>query len=175
MASVVIIDTGGTMSKTYPRATLGYAFEMGDEPAAARILRNVSLAAEPTVVRVCAKDSTELTEQDRAAVAAVVRKERANGVSRFVVCHGTDTMVETGLFLMELCGELQCAAVLVGAKLPEAFKNSDADFNLGFAMAAAQLLPVGWTYIAMNATWWRCDQVERDEATGKWKRKQLQL
>ena len=169
MASLVIIDTGGTMSKTYPRTTLGYAFEMGDEAAAVRILANVSLAAPPLVVRVCAKDSTELTEEDRAAVATVIRKHCATGMTRFVVCHGTDTMVETGRFLMSVCGELQCVAVLVGSKLPESFKHSDADFNLGFAMAAAQLLPAGCTYIAMNATWWRCDQVERDEATGMWR------
>jgi L-asparaginase len=169
-SSLVIIDTGGTMSKTYPRVTLGYAFEMGDEPAAVRILKNVSLAREPAVVRVCAKDSTELTDDDRAAVAAVIRREHAAaGVSRFVICHGTDTMVETGRFLMGVCGELKCAAVLVGAKLPESFKGSDADFNLGFAMATAQLLPVGCTYIAMNATWWRCDAVQRDELTGVWK------
>ena len=169
MASgLVIIDTGGTMSKTYPRATLGYAFEMGDEPAATRILRHVSLAREaPRVVRVCAKDSTELTDEDRAAVAAVISAEK--DVQRFVICHGTDTMVETGRFLAGVCAERQCAAVLVGAKLPEAFKGSDADFNLGFAMAAAQLLPVGHAYIAMNATWWRCDLVERDEATGMWR------
>jgi L-asparaginase len=39
--------------------------------------------------------------------------------------------------------------VFVGAFLPAACKNSDADFNLGFALAAVQTLPAG-VYIAMN-------------------------
>jgi L-asparaginase len=39
--------------------------------------------------------------------------------------------------------------VLVGSLSPAQFKHSDAEFNIGFAMAAVQALPPG-VYIAMN-------------------------
>jgi len=39
--------------------------------------------------------------------------------------------------------------VLTGAMQPAAFKKSDAQFNIGFALAALQMLPPG-VYIAMN-------------------------
>jgi L-asparaginase len=39
--------------------------------------------------------------------------------------------------------------VLTGAMQPAAFKKSDAAFNIGYAIAAVQLLPEG-VYIAMN-------------------------
>ncbi len=170
MAGLMIIDTGGTMSKTYPRSNLGYAFEMGDEPAASRILRHVPLAAGPAVVRVCAKDSTELTREDRQAVADTMRRATET-TKRFVICHGTDTMVKTGLFLQSLCEEQRCVAVLVGSRTPEAFKDSDADFNLGFAVAAARLLPEGSAYIAMGGECYRCDSVERDDSNDLWRPK----
>jgi len=59
-----------------------------------------------------------------------------NENSNFVVTHGTDTLIETALFLKKHVPF--GTVVLIGAKLPEVFKDSDADFNLGFAIGYAQ-------------------------------------
>jgi L-asparaginase/Glu-tRNA(Gln) amidotransferase subunit D len=48
--------------------------------------------------------------------------------SRFVVTHGTDTMVETAQFVDLVCVSNGAVAIFVGSKLPEAFKGTDANF-----------------------------------------------
>jgi L-asparaginase/Glu-tRNA(Gln) amidotransferase subunit D len=46
------------------------------------------------------KDSTELSAEDRLLIEARVRHHYAtNKTRRFVLCHGTDTMIETGKYL----------------------------------------------------------------------------
>jgi hypothetical protein len=52
---IVVLCTGGTMSKDYPKSTMGYAFEFGDESAADRILKRVPKQENFVVERVCAK------------------------------------------------------------------------------------------------------------------------
>ena len=77
------------MSKTYPRSVGGYAFEFGDESAASRILRRIPKTFTPVVERVCSKDSTELTVEDRELIASRIRHHAQLLPCRcFVVCHG---------------------------------------------------------------------------------------
>ena len=57
---------------------------------------------------------------------------------RIVLTHGTDTIIQTAAFLSDLAGRAtekeEKTIVLTGAFLPETFKQSDADFNLGLAI-----------------------------------------
>jgi L-asparaginase len=55
-------------------------------------------------------------------------------------------MVDTGRALAVVAGK---TIVLTGALQPGRFADSDAPFNLGMAVAAAQVLPPG-VYIAVN-------------------------
>lgn len=57
-------------------------------------------------------------------------------VEKVIITHGTDTMIETSLFLSRKMNEVenQMKIVLTGAFLPESFKDSDADFNIGVAI-----------------------------------------
>lgn len=55
-------------------------------------------------------------------------------------------MIETAKALQGIPGK---TVVLVGSLSPARFKSSDAEFNIGFALAAVQTLPAG-VYIAMN-------------------------
>jgi L-asparaginase len=48
---------------------------------------------------------------------------------------------------------------------PARFRDSDALFNSGFAVAAARLLPVG-VYIAMNGQIFNADQVQKNREAG---------
>jgi len=63
-----------------------------------------------------------------------------------VLVHGTDTMTETAAAIA--AAGLEKCVVLTGAMVPARFTGSDAPFNLGFAAAAALLLPHGvWSAI----------------------------
>ena len=55
--------------------------------------------------------------------------------------------------------------ILTGAMIPYAIQGSDALFNLGFACAAAQLLPHG-VYIAMNGQVFAWDSVHKNTQAG---------
>ena len=48
---------------------------------------------------------------------------------------------------------------------PARFRDSDALFNSGFAVAAARLLPHG-VYVAMNGQIFNADQVQKNREAG---------
>jgi len=63
-----------------------------------------------------------------------------------IVTHGTDTMDQTARILDGIKNKV---IVLTGAMQPAKFISTDAEFNIGFALAAVQTLPYG-VYLAMN-------------------------
>ena len=169
---IYILATGGTIDKCYPRSVGGYAFEFGEQPAAERILADVSI--NPTVAikceRVCEpKDSQDITETERKQIVQRM-KDLAPEVEKFIITHGTDTMVETAQYLEAVAESLKLTVCIVGSKIPETFKQSDAAFNLGFAIGAVSACGPG-VYVAMNGTVIPSNKVERDVENGMWKSK----
>ena len=65
---------------------------------------------------------------------------------RIVITHGTDTMVDTAKVLKDISGK---TIVMTGSMYPAQFRDSDAVFNMGCAVTAAQILVPG-VYIVMN-------------------------
>ncbi|NNE68870.1 MAG: asparaginase [Rhodothermales bacterium] len=151
--SVAILSTGGTIDKVYFDASSDY--QVG-EPQIIEILRIVGAQVPFTVENIFRKDSLELTDDDRREIAERVRKTPS---SRVLITHGTDTMVNTA---RELTGIEGKTIVLVGSLTPARFKNSDAEFNIGFAIAAVQTLPPG-VWIAMNGRVFAHDQVRKNK------------
>ena len=139
---VKIYTTGGTIDKTYFDAKSEY--EVGD-PQIVDILRFANVGIDYVVETVLRKDSLDMTDEDRELL---VRRVREEPCDRILITHGTDTMVDTARELEHIDGK---TIVLVGSLSPAQFKNSDAEFNIGFALAAVQVLPAG-VYIAMNGS-----------------------
>lgn len=137
---IAIISTGGTIDKVYFDAQSEY--EVG-EPQIAEILRMVGAQVPYTIETVFRKDSLEITDDDRQLIREAVARTACD---RILITHGTDTMVDTASVLADLPGR---TIVLVGSLTPARFKLSDAEFNIGFALAAVQTLPPG-VWIAMN-------------------------
>lgn len=137
---VKIFTTGGTIDKVYFDAKSSY--EVGD-PQIVEILREANVMIDWDLETLFRKDSLELTDADRAVIVEKVQREPC---PRILITHGTDTMIETAKALQGIPGK---TVVLVGSLSPARFKSSDAEFNIGFALAAVQTLPPG-VYIAMN-------------------------
>ena len=135
-----IITTGGTIDKIYFDAKS--EFQVG-EPQIGEVLKEANVAFEYEIVSLLRKDSLDLTEADRRTILQAVA---AAPEKRIVVTHGTDTMVQTAKVLKAAAGR---TIVLTGAMQPAKFRFTDAVFNIGTAVIAAQLLPSG-VYIAMN-------------------------
>jgi L-asparaginase len=79
-----------------------------------------------------------------------------------VITHGSDTLLKTAGVLSTIKDKTIC---LTASMLPEKFKDSDASFNLGMAVAAAQILKSG-VYVAINGTLGSWDRFYRDQKTG---------
>ena len=77
--------------------------------------------------------------------------------------NGTDTMVETGTTLQSIAGK---TIVLTGALQPALFKTSDALFNIGCGLTAAQTLASG-VYIAMSGRVFECGKVQKNHRTNR--------
>lgn len=110
-------------------------------------------------------DSRDITEEQRQQL---LEKCRATDTDNIVITHGTDTMVQTAEFLGKNIEDK--TIVLVGAMVPYTFKESDALFNLGAAVAAAQILDNG-VYIAMNGKIFTWDNVKKNFDIGEFQEK----
>jgi L-asparaginase len=137
---IKIFTTGGSLDKGY--STRESAFVVGD-PQIDSVLREANVVFQYEVESLLRKDSLELDDEDREMILRRVEEDQA---TRILITHGTDTMAETGQALAGVEGK---TIVLTGAMQPAAFKNTDAHFNMGFALAALQTLPAG-VYLAMN-------------------------
>ncbi len=156
-----IFTTGGTIDKVYFDAKSEY--KVG-EPQIANILREANVTVDYVVTTLMQKDSLNMTDEDRALIARRVQNAEARHV---VLTHGTDTMADTARALQAVVEDK--TVVLVGALNPARFKESDAVFNIGFALAAAQTLPPG-TYLTMNGQVFDPEFVRKNRAANQFER-----
>lgn len=158
--SIKIFCVGGTIDKIYFDAKSKY--EVG-APGISKIMRDHDVVVGYQVVPLMAKDSLDMTDEDRAEVKAAV----AGAVEKhIVITHGTDTMTATAAELVDVAAEDGKTVVLTGALAPAIFKDSDAIFNVGCAVAAAQSAKPG-VYITMNGRVFKHDEVRKDVANNR--------
>jgi L-asparaginase len=158
LKTVYVLTTGGTIEKVYREGTGAV------ENTERKIDRYLKLLRLPecdvNIVAVMNKDSLEMTEQDRVLILGMVRailKEQA----AIVITHGTDTLVETGLYLKRSLRELKTTNVLTGAMTPLGFEGSDGLQNLTESFFAARTLAPG-IYVVMHGEAFPIDRVRKD-------------
>lgn len=156
---LLLIQTGGTIDKDYPKSTGAYAFEIM-EPTFEKILAKAKFLPSYEVISFCKKDSQDISEYDRVDLRSLIVEREEKKV---LITHGTDTMIETAKALKNISGK---TIIITGSHLPATFKETDADFQLGFAIAAMQLAPEG-CYIAMNGQLIAAENCERNLDTGQ--------
>ena len=157
--SILILQTGGTIDKNYPKNINGWGFEIGDA-AVHRILSNKALSVDYRIITACKKDSTKLNDNDRNKILNICQK---SDEEQIIITHGTDTITDTAKFLSVIKNK---TIVLTGSFLPHSFKNSDAEFNIGMAISAVQLLNKG-IYVSLNGIIAGPNELQRD-ASGKY-------
>ena len=146
------VTTGGTIDKIYFDDMS--QFEVG-ESQVNHILTEGLVDFDYDVVSLFRKDSLEITDADRNKLRDYVERDDAE---RYVITHGTDTMVETANALHGIGGK---TIILTGALSPARFKTTDAIFNVGMAVAAAQSLRPG-VYLAMNGRIFEAGKVRKN-------------
>ncbi|KAK7070272.1 hypothetical protein SK128_014637 [Halocaridina rubra] len=174
MEEILILQTGGTIDKDYPKSRLGYNFEVGD-PAVKRILARLRPSRSIITVydTVCRKDSQDMNDEDRLALLERIASATQN---RIVVTHGTDTLLFTSTFLangLRDRGITKKTIILTGSHTPEKFRDSDADFNVGVALGGVQAAGAG-VWVTMNGILLPWDKITRDD-TGQFLPRRPQL
>ena len=139
--TIKILTTGGTIDKIYFDQIS--EFQVG-EPQIKQLLDEANICFEYEIESILRKDSLDMTDDDRELIVERVRSEPHE---RILLTHGTDTMIKTA---QALAASIQNKTiVLTGSMQPARIRSSDAVFNIGFAVAAVQMLEAG-TYIAIN-------------------------
>jgi len=154
---ILILVTGGTFDKEYNELT----GELFFKDTHVREMLSLGRSLVPTTTQtLMMKDSLNMTDEDRRMISDHCKKVRQDHI---IVTHGTDTMVETAVFLSrEISGK---TIVLTGAMVPYKFGSSDGLFNLGSALALVQTLKEG-IYIAMNGRYFHSANVRKNKEDG---------
>ena len=143
---IYVLCCGGTIEKMYSEQS-GAVVNLDS-----KIDRYLSYLRLPgtkiETVRLMNKDSLEMTADDRETVLRAVRQRLAS-MAPIIVTHGTDTMVETGLYLQSQLVGLPVPIVLTGAMSPLGFERSDGLQNLTESLLAARILAPG-VYVVMH-------------------------
>ncbi len=139
-SKIKIFTTGGTIDKTYFDQKSEY--QVGD-PQAKGVLEKANVVVDYEVESILKKDSLDLTDSDREFIR---KKVESTPFDKVIVTHGTDTMIQTARKLEAVSDK---TIVMTGSMYPAQFKESDAIFNIGCAIASVQILKPG-VYIAMN-------------------------
>ena len=156
MQHIHVLTTGGTIEKVYSEQH-GAVANLEDKIE--RYLGRLRLPdTEIDTTRLMNKDSLEMTAADRALVLEAVRGRLDAPI---VITHGTDTMIETGLYLRRSLAELQFPIILTGAMTPLGFESSDGLQNLTESFLAARVVAPG-IYVVMHNHVFPVDQVRKD-------------
>lgn len=155
--TITFVLAGGTIDKEYD--ALDKAFTIG-KGAIERVLGYVRPNFNVEVISVVQKVSTNITEQDKKRIRKACDTAKSD---RVVVTYGTDAMTELGELLKDVQGK---TIVITGALKSQLVKETDAEFNIGFAVSAVQTLAVG-VYIAMSGRVYPWNKCKKDRKTGQ--------
>lgn len=158
MTIINLLTTGGTIEKVYSEHTGSL---QNVENKIDRYLRQLRLPdSEVRVMPLMNKDSLEMTDADRGVILENIG-ELLKESHPIVITHGTDTMVDTGLYLQRALTDLKVPIILTGAMTPLGFEGSDGLQNLTESLFAARILDPG-IYIVIHNQVFPVDRVRKD-------------
>lgn len=160
MKDVLVLTTGGTIEKVHDWQSEGLGFELGGKAQIADLLHNAR-CYHASLSELMMKDSLDFTDGDRQAILDAILAAEQDAI---VVSQGTGTMELTAHFLDGKVGDK--VVVLTGAMRPHSFGRSDASFNVGGAIVAAQLLAPG-VYGVMNGRVFPAQSVAKNTELGR--------
>ena len=155
---IQILTTGGTIEG------IDYINDIGIVDSNISIkdfLTNANIGFDYTIENVFKKDSRSITDEDRELL---VRKIKETNATKILITHGTFTMEDTAKHIGKL--NLKKTIVLVGSFILGSSADTDAPFNLGYAICSVQFLKPD-VYVAMNGTIFHWENVTKNLETNK--------
>jgi L-asparaginase len=163
MKLIYVVTTGGTIEKAYSEQNGTVANLDSKIDRYLRLLRLPD--SDIHIVPLMNIDSLEMMDSDRAMILGTV-KALLQQAAPVVISHGTDTMVETGLYLQHALPEVKSPIVLTGAMTPLGFEGSDGLQNLTESLFAARILPPG-VHVVIHNQVFLVDRVKKDKTLAR--------
>ncbi|MEM9233320.1 MAG: asparaginase domain-containing protein [Pseudomonadota bacterium] len=160
MKPVRILTTGGTLDKVHNWREENITFAGAGKSQVPEVLEH-GRCYFPEIEQLFQIDSLDMTESYRTLLLERVKAAKENAL---VITHGTSTMAETARFIDGQTEDK--TVVLTGAMRPYSLFVSDASFNLGGAIIAAQTLPAG-VYGVMNGQVFPASDLRKNEKLGR--------
>lgn len=158
--NIQILSVGGSLEKIYGNGSKVLNFTFPKESVVKEILTRLGLThVDVTYDYKRAKDSMDIDTSDRTYIS-----DWCNQHDRSLIVHGTDTIIETAKYVVNNLSPGKIV-ILTGALQPACMRNSDAEFNLGGAIIAAQTAKPG-VYIVMNGRIFGWNQCRKNPETG---------
>lgn len=161
MKKITFITCWWTFDKDYSISKWSYNFIIW-EPKIKDILKKLRLNIKSDVISIFKKDSLDMNQKDRNNILKTIKELKNKNI---IIVHWTDTMIETWQTLLEIKDK---RIILVWSSLPYIFRNSDAEFNIWFAIWSLNMLEISskvWIFIAMN---WELFDINNVEKTENW-------
>lgn len=155
---VGVLITGGTLDKIHDTASESLVLDGQTRVLDIYAQGRAKISRFENLMQI---DSLDMTDDHRAKILKAVNKAPEN---RIVITHGTGTMELTAKALDGQVG--QKTVVLTGAMRPWTLGRSDGNFNLGGAVIAARILPVG-VYGVMNGRIFAAQDLHKNVETGR--------
>ena len=160
--AIRIFVTGGTFDKEHDPISESFVF---DETHLPELLKRSRSLLDTKVRTVMLIDSLDITKGDQEIILKACEDAEED---KIIITHGTSNMEKTAQFLGKSIKNK--TVVLTGAMIPYVFRNSDALFNMGAALAFVQTLPHG-VYITMNGKYYNWDNVTKNTKLGLFEEK----
>ena len=160
MPDVLVINTGGTFNKRYDEIS-GELFVPADERAVTDVLAEFRGNLAIRLLGLLHKDSLEMTEGDRDALARAILEAPER---RVLIVHGTDTMHLSAARLATACPGRRI--VLTGAMKPHAYDRQEAAVNLGLSMGWLMAAEDAGVFIGMHGLVRDYAHIVKDRAHG---------
>ncbi|MEI6737592.1 MAG: asparaginase domain-containing protein [Pseudomonadota bacterium] len=154
---IAVFITGGTFDKAYNELNGELYFKKTHVPEMLTMGRSLLSTRVETLMM---KDSLFMNDDDRDVIARACKSAKEHAI---IITHGTDTMEDTARYLAPRVKNK--TVILTGAMVPYKFGSSDGLFNLGSALAYAQVNPTG-VYVAMNGQCFAWDNVTKNKKKG---------
>lgn len=161
---IKVLITGGTIDKEYNASTGELSFV---ETHIVEMLNRAGSMADTLLEVLFLKDSLEITDDNRALILSKCQHAREEAI---LITHGTDTMAATAQLLGQNIKDK--TIVLFGAFVPYTVSQSDALFNLGFALSAVQMKDNG-VYVAMNGQVFDAETVWKNKLLGVFEQQKI--
>jgi len=149
--------TGGTIDKVYNEVEENLEFQQSHVET---MLKQGRCTYPITIETLMLMDSNGFTDKER----NIIAEKCANcSEETIVIVHGTSTAAETASALAKVIKNK--TIVIFGSMIPYCVSHTDALFNFGSAITAAQCLPHG-VYITMNGTIFPANKARKNTDKG---------